>query len=129
MWICGAMGGVSSMWSRIKKFFKRSDKTQVTLTEKEQATRDNKPWVSVLSFNVNPNDLGMGSFELDWNAEFVKSLRMMGYRGETDEQLVEQWFNGICRNVLLNTWEEDQTDLTGRLTQRKRRDDGKYEFS
>ena len=56
-------------------------------------------------------------------------LRMMGYRGETDEQLVEQWFNGICRNVLLNTWEESQTDLTGRLTQRKRRDDGKYEFS
>ena len=68
--------------------------------EKEQATKDGKPWVGVLNTHVNKENIRNGFFELDWNNEFIEKLLDAGYKGETNEQIVDGWFKTIARNIL-----------------------------
>lgn len=69
------------------------------LTPKERATEAKEPWVAVLDTHVNKENVRNGFFELDWNEYFVLQLREAGYKGETDEAVVDQWFQELCRNV------------------------------
>lgn len=69
--------------------------------DKEEATKRDEPWVSVIDVGVNPEDVSQGYFELDWNDEFVRMLQSNGITGTSDEDVVNRWFNGICRSVLL----------------------------
>lgn len=69
------------------------------LTPKELATEKKEPWVAVLDTHVNKDNIRNGFFELDWNEYFVLSLREAGYIGETEEEVVDQWFQELCRNV------------------------------
>ena len=39
--------------------------------EKQEATKNGKPWVAVLDTQINTNDIRNGFFELDWNNEFI----------------------------------------------------------
>jgi len=66
---------------------------------KERATADKEPWVAVLSTHVNKDNIKNGFFELDWNEYFVLQLKNAGYKGKTDEEVVDQWFSELCRNV------------------------------
>ena len=68
--------------------------------EKEQATKDGKPWVGVLNTHVNKENIRNGFFELDWNNEFIEKLLDAGYKGETNEQIVDGWFKTIASNIL-----------------------------
>lgn len=69
------------------------------LTPKELATEKKEPWVAVLDTHVNKDNIRNGFFELDWNEYFVLELRQAGYIGETEEAVVDQWFQELCRNV------------------------------
>jgi len=69
------------------------------LTPKELATENKEPWVAVLDTHVNKDNIRNGFFELDWNEYFVLELRQAGYTGETEEAVVDQWFQELCRNV------------------------------
>ena len=51
---------------------------------------------------VNEEDPKQGYMELDWNDEFVAMLTEKGYTGESDESVVNGWFNDVCRTVLLD---------------------------
>jgi hypothetical protein len=66
---------------------------------KEYATRKKQPWVSVLDVKVNEDNVRNGFFELDWNKYFIEDLKRAGYNGETDEVIVDQWFQDLCRNI------------------------------
>ena len=66
---------------------------------KELATENKEPWVAVLNTHVNKENIKNGFFELDWNEYFVLQLRSAGYKGEKDEDIVNQWFTELCRNV------------------------------
>jgi hypothetical protein len=66
-----------------------------------------EPWVEVKHMEVNPDDVKQGYMELDWNDQFVAMLQTQGYTGESDESVVNKWFNDICRTVLL----QEQADL------------------
>jgi hypothetical protein len=68
--------------------------------EKEEATKAGQPWVAVLDTQVNPKDIKNGFFELDWNNEFIEQLLDAGYSGETNEQIVDQWFKTIVVQML-----------------------------
>jgi len=70
------------------------------LHPKEEATLNKKPWVGVLDTHINLENPRNGFFELDWNDYFIDQLRVAGYKGETDEELVDHWFKDLCRNVL-----------------------------
>lgn len=60
-----------------------------------------EPYVEVVKITIpNPKDPTVGYFELDWNDAFVKQLREAGYSGRKDEDVVDQWFNDLCRGVV-----------------------------
>jgi hypothetical protein len=97
---------------------RRTRREAATLSPKEQATAEGRPWVNVLGLEFDPQNPTLGSFELDWNELFVKQLLMSGYQGETEEQIVDQWFQGICRHVVAETWEQVQADPTNRVSRK-----------
>ena len=68
-------------------------------TAKEIATEKKEPWVAVLDTKVNPENVRNGFFELDWNEYFVLQLTEAGYLGTTEEEIVNQWFQDLCRNI------------------------------
>ena len=70
-----------------------------SLTPKEIATEKKEPWVAVLDTHVNKENVRNGFFELDWNEYFVLQLRSAGYNGESDEAIVDKWFQELCRGV------------------------------
>lgn len=68
--------------------------------EKEAATRAGEPWVAVLDTQVNPDNIRNGFFELDWNNEFIERLLDAGYKGESNEEIVDAWFRTIVVQML-----------------------------
>ena len=69
------------------------------LTPKDLANEKAEPYVAVLETKVNVDNPRNGFFELDWNEHFVTQLKNAGYSGETDEEIVDQWVQDLCRNV------------------------------
>lgn len=69
------------------------------LSPKELATENKEPWVQVLDTHINKDNVRNGFFELDWNEYFIVQLRSSGYTGETDEEIIDKWFQELCRNV------------------------------
>ena len=74
---------------------------------KQIATDKGEPYVELLGMEVDQKNIRQGEFELDWNIYFINKLRESGYVGKTDEQLVDQWFQDICRHIVLETYEQD----------------------
>lgn len=111
-------------------------KVESTLTPKEQATAKGEPYVNILKVDVDPNDINNGSFELDWNDKFVINLIKAGYKmkpDDTDADIVDRWFTQVCRNVVLEMYEQQQADPENRnqmrVIQTKDIGDGRSEVS
>ena len=77
-----------------------SAKLEALMKEKEEATKKGEPWVAVLDTKINEDNIRNGFFELDWNNEFIEKLLDAGYKGETNEQIVDGWFKTIASNIL-----------------------------
>jgi hypothetical protein len=84
----------------LEEEFRNGSLTQ-TEKDKEIANLKNEPFVSVVDLGLHEENLNQGFFELDWNDHFVALLHKNGYRGASDEEVVNKWFNQICRTVLL----------------------------
>ena len=101
-------------------------------TAKELATERGEPWVDVLSMEVDPNNLHQGAFELDWNEKFVANLVRAGYQMKPDDKdsdIVDRWFQAVCRNVVLETWEQEQAMNPNRIIRSKDIGEGRSEVS
>ena len=99
---------------------------------KDIATEKGEPYVAILSVDVNPDNLGEGSFELDWNEIFVARLVKSGYmmkKEDTDAEIVDRWFQDVCRNVVMETYEQEQAMNPQRFTQRRDIGNGRTEVS
>ena len=96
-------------------------------TVKEETKETAKgPWVKVIEVHFDKQNPGRGYFELDWNDEFVNMLQQSGYQGQTEEEIVDRWFQTLCRTI----GNEQGIDVTGSgYVQINRRDDGKTEVS
>jgi len=82
---------------------------KVEKTEKEIATEKGEPYVTIVSMDVDPENMQNGAFELDWNEKFVSNLIRAGYQmdpKDTDADIVDRWFTAVCRNVVLETYEQ-----------------------
>lgn len=91
----------------------RKKKEESKLSEKEQATLNNEPYISIVKVEVDPNDINNGAFELDWNDKFVLNLVKSGYKqrdDDTDQIIVDRWFQVVCRNIALEIYEQQQAD-------------------
>lgn len=91
----------------------RKPKKKITLTEKEKATAAGEPYVAILKVDLDPADINNGSFELDWNDKFLLNLIKQGYKirpDDTDAQIVDRWFQTVCRNIALEVYEQEIAD-------------------
>ena len=101
-------------------------KTTKSTAKKKTTKKNEEPWVKVLNMNVAPDNPRNGFFELDWNDEFVNMLTQHGYQGNSQEEIVDRWFQTLCRTI----GNEQGVDVTGSgYVQINRRDDGKTEIS
>lgn len=68
--------------------------------EKGVATAKSEPWIGIINDGF---DLAQGLngvfFEFDWNTYWIDYLKLAGYYGPTDEDIVEMWFNDVCRSM------------------------------
>lgn len=105
---------------------------KVKKTEKEIATEKGEPWVGILSMDIDPDNLHQGAFELDWNDKFVANLVRAGYQGkpeDTDAEIVDRWFQNICRHVVLETFEQEQAMNPNRVVKSRDIGGGRTEVS
>ena len=110
---------------------KPAPKLRVGASAKDAATKKGEPYVSVVSVEIDPDNVQNGAFELDWNDIFVAKLMRAGYQGKDDAQIVDQWFQDICRNVLMENFEQWSANQTGenRIVNRRDLGDGRTEIS
>jgi len=103
------------------------------MTPKEVATAKGEPWINVLSVELDPENIGNGAFELDWNDKFITNLVRAGYKGRDDADLVDQWFRAVCQNVLAENYEQWEANQPvgdrPRVIGRKDLGDGRTEVS
>ena len=102
------------------KFFKPKKAVEATVAPKPKApvkgakqlaTESNEPYVNILSLDVDLDNLHQGAFELDWNEIFVARLVKAGYmikKDDTDAEIVDRWFQNVCRHVVMETWEQEE---------------------
>jgi hypothetical protein len=95
-------------------------KPKKKLSPKEEANIKGEPYVAILKVDLDPNNINNGSFELDWNDKFLVNLVKQGYKikaDDTDNEIVDRWFQTVCRNIALEVYEQEIADPE------KRRDD------
>ena len=86
---------------------------KVELSAKEKATQAGEPYIHIVSMEVDPNNINSGAFELDWNDKFILNLVRAGYKqrdDDTDQTIVDRWFQTVCRNVALEVYEQEIAD-------------------
>ena len=117
------------MFEKFMNMFKakQTEESKPENKDKAKATKNKQPWIQVLTTHVDKTNPKNGFFELDWNEYFVQSLRLNGYRGSTDEEVVDKWFQDLCRNVASDSGTED-VGASGYVN-KVLRDDGKTEVS
>ena len=100
-------------------------------TAKELATERGEPYISIVQIELDPENIGSGSFELDWNDKFIVQLVKAGYQArpnEPENEIVDRWFQDICRNVVLETFEQYEANIP-RSTNRRDIGNGRSEIS
>ena len=102
---------------------------KIKKTPKELATERDEPWVEVISMDIDKDNPGNGAFELDWNDKFLSNLIRAGYQGKTDQDIVDNWFKSVCRNVIQENFEQEQADPEIRASNRRDLGDGRTEIS
>lgn len=104
-----------------------------TKTAKEIANEQNEPYVAILSVELDTDNIGNGAFELDWNDKFIASLVRAGYQtkpNEPENEIVDRWFADICRNVALETYQQEIADPEKRSRiERRNLGNGRTEIS
>lgn len=59
-----------------------------------------KGWVEIKDVQYDPETVSRAAFELDYNDAFVEELRVAGYQGVDDEEVVSQWMDHLFLNSL-----------------------------
>jgi hypothetical protein len=104
--------GLFDLWKKKKPQAKVVDLPKPKKkTEKELADERGEPYVNIVSMEIDPDNLHQGAFELDWNDKFVSNLVRAGYQmkgDDTDADIVDRWFQTVCRHVVMETWEQEE---------------------
>lgn len=103
-------------------------------TAKQTATEKNEPYVAIITMDIDPENLHQGAFELDWNEIFIARLVKAGYMmkpTDADSDIVDRWFQNVCRHVVMETWEQEQAIRNSGSQYVRSRDigDGRSEIS
>ena len=120
---------------KVKKTAAKTTKAAVK-TAKEIATENGDPYVAILTVELDPDNIGNGAFELDWNEKFIANLVRAGYQSKPNEEdsvIVDRWFQTVCKNIAMETfeqWEVNQpVDARPRVIDRRDLGSGRSEAS
>lgn len=116
------------MFEKLKNLFPKKELPKVVekkprekkppeLTAKEKATQAGEPYINVIGMELNPTNIHEGSFELDWNSIFITQLVKAGYmkkKEDTDQDIVDRWFQDVCRTIVLEMYEQNIADPDNR---------------
>jgi hypothetical protein len=129
-------------FDNLKKRFEKKKPTEAKTetpkpkkkSEKDLATERGEPYVAILSMEIDPENMQQGAFELDWNDKFVSNLIRAGYQmspKDNDADIVDRWFTAVCRNIVMETYEQYEAMNPERDRVVKTRDlgDGRSEVS
>jgi hypothetical protein len=103
-----------------------------TKSAKQIADEKGESYINILSMELDPGNLNYGSFELDWNEKFIADLVRHGYMmnpNDTDADIVDRWFTTVCRNIVLETYEQEQAINPNRVVKSRDIGDGRSEVS
>lgn len=96
---------------------------------KQVATENGEPYIEVIGLDIDASNPVQGAFELEWNDVFVDELKKAGFRGPNDEEIVDTWFQQICRNVALSQWETyDEDARVNKFVERNNLGNGRTEI-
>jgi hypothetical protein len=126
-----------SIFDRFKKTAKKPEQPKersekAKKSAKELATEKGEPYVTIVGIDINPDSVHEGSFELDWNEKFVANLVRAGYQmdaNDSDADIVDRWFQNVCRHVVMETWEQEQAMNPQRFTRSRDIGNGRTEVS
>lgn len=90
---------------------------ELTLSPKELANKRKEPWVDVIGFKVNPDDVRFGFFEVDWNDLWVLKLKQEGYGadGDPEEEIISRWFRDILVSAAVSEGIDPSTLVAGSI--------------
>ena len=125
------------MLNKLKNLFKKKPTPEVKqekprkatkpkapeLSDKERATAAGEPYIDIVGMELNPKNINEGTIEFDWNDKFILNLIRAGYKRkdtDTDGDMVDRWWQTICRNTVLEIYEQEQADPEKRQRQRER---------
>jgi hypothetical protein len=103
---------------KAKKPRAKKVKTEKILSAKEQATAAGEPYIDIVKVEIDANNINAGQFEMDWNDKFILNLIRAGYKikdTDKDSDIVDRWFQQVCRNVALEVYEQEQADPDNRM--------------
>lgn len=119
-----------------KKPAVKKSSTKATRSAKDIATENDEPYVAIIGIELDPENVGNGAFELDWNDKFITQLVRAGYQSkpnEAEDVIIDRWFQTICKNIAMENyeqWESNQPyDARPRVIDRKNLGDGRSEAS
>lgn len=70
--------------------------------DKGCATLRKEFWIGIVDHGFDPaQGLNGVFFEFDWNDYWIEYLKLNGYVGHDEEQIVEEWFSDVCRAQML----------------------------
>lgn len=97
---------------KVKPPTKEEIATHIALLEqrRDAATARGEPFIAIADMEVDYTTLTNGSFSFIWNDLFLARCMKRGYQGNVDHDLVDQWFTAVCRNVVMETYEQTQAD-------------------
>lgn len=123
----------------LDKLFKKKPEPKVEAktkkkSSKELATERGEAYFEIINMEIDPKNINAGAFEFDWNDKMIADLVRHGYQmnpKDTDADIVDRWFTAVCRNVVLETYEQEQAMNPERDRVVKTRDigDGRSEVS
>lgn len=87
------------------------DKIEKRAYEKQKATLKEEPWIGVIDdgYDLNQGTNGL-YFELDWNSYWIEYLRLNGYGGRDEEQIVKRWFADVCMATVVEAEEAQEQE-------------------
>jgi len=107
-------------FDKLKKSFEGKKPTEVKpeskpvkpkKSEKDLANEKGEAFFDIVRMEIDPKNINAGAFEIDWNDKMIADLVRHGYQmspKDTDADIVDRWFTAVCRNIVLETYEQEQ---------------------
>lgn len=117
----------------LQKFDKDTYQPDEKLPDPNRVHEKELPHIEITGFEINPDNPKEGAFAFEWNQAFILQLRTEGFQGKNDEEVVDNWFASVCKNIVMETYQQEMARIDDlpdnpNLVQRRKVDDNRNEY-